>query len=198
MLPFRNAIPIRTCTNNYARYTSFKPYLREDFNRRCGYCDDRDVICGGVRGFHIDHFRPRKHFEHLENDYNNLVYACPYCNGGKSDDWPSGNEELTVLDGRGYIDPCDTDFDKQFERYIDGRIRPKTDVGNYMFKKLKLGLRRHELAWMYEKLGRLLRDLTDELRNFSGEIAIEKQLKGHHLMLTEEFLRYQHMFEETL
>ncbi len=86
MLPFRHVIPIRTCTKKYARYRYYKAYLREDFNKRCGYCDDRDIICGGIRGFHIDHFRPQKPFSHLENDYNNLVYACPYCNGGKSND----------------------------------------------------------------------------------------------------------------
>lgn len=198
MLPFRNAIPIRTCTTKYERYTSYKTFLRKDFNRRCGYCDDRDTICGGARGFHIDHFRPRKHFAHLENEYNNLVYACPYCNGGKSDDWPSGTEEYCILDGKGYIDPCDTDFDNHFERYDDGRIRSKTDVGNYMFKQLKLGLRRHELAWKFEQLEKLLLQLMDDLRNFSGNPPIENQLRDRHLMLTEEYFRYKNMFEETL
>ena len=198
MLPFRNAIPIRTCTKKYAWYRAYKSYLREDFNRRCGYCDDRDIICGGIRGFHIDHFRPRKHFPHLENDYTNLVYACPYCNGGKSDDWPSGTEAHSVLGGKGYIDPCEMDFDNHFERHNDGKIRPKTDVGNYMFAKLKLGLRRHELAWKYERLEKLLLRLTDELKNFSGNPSIEKLLRNHHLKLTEEYFRYKNMFEETL
>jgi uncharacterized protein (TIGR02646 family) len=198
MLPFRNAIPTRTCTTIYARYTSYKTFLREDFNKRCGYCDERDVIYGGVRVFHIDHFRPQKHFPHRENDYNNLVYACPYCNGGKSDDWPSGTEEHSVLEGRGYIDPCDTDFNNHFERHNNGRIRPKTDVGNYMFKQLKLGLRRHELAWKNEQLELALNALRDELKNYSGEPAIEKQLKDHYLKLSDEFFKYKHEFEEIL
>jgi hypothetical protein len=45
-----------------------------------------------------------------------------------------------------------------------------------MFQKLKLGLRRHELAWKYEHLGKLLLQLTDELKNFSGNPSIKQQL----------------------
>ncbi|MCB0167725.1 MAG: HNH endonuclease [Anaerolineae bacterium] len=198
MLPLRNTVPTRTCTKIYKKYTFYKPYLREDFGMRCGYCNDRDVICGGTRGFHIDHFRPRKYFAHLENDYNNLVYTCPYCNGGKKDDWPSGIEELSVLDGRGYIDPCDKDFDNHFERHPNGQIRPKTNIGSYMFERLKLGLRRHELAWKYEQLENLLFQLIEELENFSGNPSIKNQLDDHCRGITKEYLKYKKMFEETL
>ncbi len=195
---YRLAIPVRTCIKKHARYTSYKKYLRQDFNKRCGYCDDRDVICGGVRGFHIDHFRPQNHFPHLVTEYSNLVYACPYCNGSKSDDWPSGSEGIGFLDGQGYIDPCDVNFDQHFERQDDGQITPRTDIGNYMFKQLKLGLRRHQLAWQYEQLENLLCQLNDELENYSGDSIIEKKLKDHHLMLTKEYFRSKSMFEETI
>lgn len=39
--------PKRTCTETYRNYLSFKPYLRGDFNKRCGYCDDDDFNAGG-------------------------------------------------------------------------------------------------------------------------------------------------------
>jgi len=90
--PFRNAIPKRTCSKKYKSYHSYKSYLREDFSKRCGYCNDLDVLCGGRRGFQIDHFRPQKKFEHLKINYDNLIYSCPYCNRAKSDDWPSNSE----------------------------------------------------------------------------------------------------------
>ncbi len=200
MQPVRKTIPKRTCSKTYADYHSYKPFLQDDFNKRCGYCDDLDVHCGGKRGFHIDHFRPHSlpEFEHLKHDYSNLVYACPYCNRAKSNDWPAGNSEQSVVDEKGYVDPCDTDFDNHLERSDDGRICPKTEVGNYMFTHLKLGLRRHQLAWTYEQLEILLRELTAVLKNFDGNPILQHELSRHHLELTDEFLKYKYLFEETL
>jgi len=199
MKPFRNSIPRRTCTNKYSTYTAYKPYLRSDFRKRCGYCDDIDSVCGGVRGFHIDHFRPKVPFSHLKNEYGNLVYSCPYCNNAKSNDWPSGVENITILDdGSGYLDPCDIDFDNHFERYDHGRIRPKTTVGKYMYKKLKLGLRRHQLAWAFEQLEMTLRELDSELNNTQLDgIDCIKALK-HYQRLTSEYLKYKRLFEEII
>lgn len=172
--------------------------MREDFNGRCGYCDVLDKPYGGQRVFHIDHFRPQKYFSDLKSDYNNLVYACRYCNGGKRDDWPAGTGEHCVVDGKGYVDPCDRDFDNHFARYDDGRICPQTDVGNYMFQKLKLGLRRHQLAWMYEKLEYTLNNLRAELKNFSEPTPIKEQLMNYQSKVVEEFFKYKCAFEKTL
>ncbi len=201
MKPFRNITPKRTCAHKYKEYSAYKPYLRSDFSKRCGYCDDIDTLCGGARGFHIDHFRPRSPFNHLSNEYNNLVYACPYCNGAKSNDWPSGKEDIAVLDdGRGYIDPCDLDFDKHFERHNNGRIRPKTEIGKYMYKQLKLGLRRHQLAWAREQLGNSLRELLDELEKteLDSNTPVVVEAKNHLTRLIAEFFKYQNLFEETI
>lgn len=198
MLRLRKKIPIRTCTKQYKQYRYYKPYLQDDFNSRCGYCDVVDIRYGGVRNFHIDHFRPKNPFPHLENDYSNLVYACSYCNGGKSNDWPSGVETHSVLNGMGYIDPCDDDYDNHLQRYEDGRIRPLTDVGNYMFKKLNFGLRRHQLAWKYEQLEVALDSLRDEIRNFSGEDTIKSQLHEFESRLIDKFFENKYAFEETL
>lgn len=200
MQPIRKTIPKRTCSETYASYRSYKPFLQEDFNGRCGYCDDLDIHCGGKDVFHIEHFRPhsRPEFEHLKHDYNNLVYACPYCNRAKSNDWPAGDSEQTVVDGRGYVDPCDVDYENHLTRQDDGRILPQTAVGSYMFEHLKLGLRRHQLAWVYEQLEVLLRELTTELRNFDGNPNLPQKLSKHHLELTYEFLKYKSLFEETL
>ena len=199
MKPFRSSIPVRTCQKKYKKYSSYKSYLRLDFRKRCGYCNDIDILCGGSRGFHIDHFRPQDSFSHLENEYGNLVYACPYWNGAKSNDWPSGDENITVLaDGSGYLDPCDADFDNHFERYDHGHIHPKTSLGKYMYKKLKLGLRRHQLALAYEQLEMLLKELDSELEKIhhDGDEYIEA-LKQHR-RLTSEFFKYKSMFEETI
>ena len=137
--------PLRTCTKTYANYKSFKPYLREDFNRKCGYCDDSDVACGGRRGFHIDHFKPHSIdcFASLKQNYSNLVYSCPYCNGKKSDTW---------RDLEGFIDPCDSEYDNHIGRKENGKIKFKTEQGKYIYYNLNLGLKRHELLWCIDRL----------------------------------------------
>lgn len=199
MRPFREITPVRTCKRRYRDYGSYKKFLRQDFLKRCGYCNDLDYICGGVNGFHIDHFRPKVPFDHLKNDYSNLVYACPYCNNAKSNDWPSGDAGVSVMeDGRGYLDPCDEGFGDHFERYDHGLIRPKTAVGQYMFIKLKLGLRRHQLAWMLEQLEKKIDELHQEIR--AGKLENEKIIFAfsQHIALTEEYFKHKRTFEETL
>lgn len=35
--------PTRTCTKVYSVYQSFRRFLKDDFNQRCGCCDDSGV-----------------------------------------------------------------------------------------------------------------------------------------------------------
>jgi len=155
--------PQRTCIKTYANYRSFKSYLRDDFNKRCGYCDDSDFYLGGSRGYHIDHFKPHSKFPALKETYSNLVYTCPYCNGAKSDKWKDVN---------GFIDPCESEYDNNLERTRDGQIQYKTDQGKYIFENLNLGLRRHELFWLIRKL-----QTQKELINSKIDIANDNELE---------------------
>lgn len=199
MPPLRLQTPKRTYSGKAkTNYRSYKKELRDDFNKRCGYCDDSDFLCGGRRGFHIDHFKPKSKFEHLENDYGNLVYSCPYCNWAKSDDWPSDDEKQNVIGDKGYVDPCDSDYERHFERHANGRIRPKTELGKYMFKKLKLGLRRHQLAWIRDCLDKLLEELSGCLDGMEKENPIQSELANRHLELYKTYRHYRSMFEETI
>ena len=137
--------PIRTCSKTYARYTAFKPYIRDDFNKRCGYCDDLDVYHGGARGYQIDHFKPHsiEAFKHLKEEYSNLVYSCPFCNRAKSSKWKEED---------GFIDPCEDEYDEHLARNDRGKIIFKTPRGQYIYKNLNLHLKRHELLWMIERI----------------------------------------------
>jgi len=136
----KNNPPKRTCKKTYASYRSFKPYLADDFNSRCGYTDCPDSWFGGRRTFHIDHFKPKSINPNLETAYSNLVYCCSYVNILKSDD--EGD----------YLDPCDVDYNEHFEREIDGSILPITNEAKYMFKNLKLGMNRYKIIWMLDSL----------------------------------------------
>jgi hypothetical protein len=145
-LPFRNIAPQRTYKGRvHANYRAYKKYLAEDFNQKCGYTDCSHVWFGGKDNFHIDHFIPwKRHLDkpELKTQYSNLVYSCSYVNIAKSDD--EGN----------YIDPCETDFNQHFYRDSHGNIYPKdnSDTAKYMYKNLKLFLKRYGIIWILEQL----------------------------------------------
>ena len=193
MISVRKKIPLRSFETKYSSYVRYKEPLRKDFNQRCGYCDDTDHHCGGTRGYHIDHFRPKKKFSDLINEYSNLVYSCPYCNGGKGADWPAGDSPETFIDDKGYIDPCLPEYDEHFVRSDDGSIKPLTKLGQYIFEKLNLGLRRHRLICMLEILEGLLKQIGIAL-----EINKDDDLLNQQSKVINEYLLLQEQFRATL
>lgn len=71
--------------HGYEGYSSYRPWLRDDFCFRCVYCLRREVwgrLCGA---FHIDHFVPQSRDPTLKREYTNLLYLCESCNALKSD-----------------------------------------------------------------------------------------------------------------
>lgn len=139
--PSRRAVIVKC-----ADYHKYKKALQEDFNCRCGYCDDYDRYAGVP--FQIDHFVPRAVMSVIkDNDYSNLVYACQRCNRAKWDKWPSKDENVSVVNNTGFIDPCDKAFDSQFSRNERGEILPLTPLGTWMWTELNLGNAAHRLIW---------------------------------------------------
>ena len=127
----QNSVP------QFSDYKKYKPYLREDFHYRCVYCSIHENEYGGPRGFTVEHFRPKKIFADLINDYANLLYGCEICNPFKRKDWPSDNP---LIDGVGYIDPCEHDYDDHFR--VNGfEIEGLTQVARYMIERLHLNRR---------------------------------------------------------
>lgn len=181
--------PSRTCTKTYANYQSFKPYLREDFNKRCGYCDDLDIACGGQRGFHIDHFKPKARFASLEQEYSNLVYSCPYCNGKKSNTWE---------DTEGFVDPCENEYDNHLCRNEKGQIVFKTDQGKFLFDNLNLGLKRHELLWCIDKLNELLELVNTKIDSLGTNDKKKIELLSAFRDIYNITREYSNLFQETI
>ncbi len=160
--PFRRATPTRTYTGPVlTSYRKYKESLAADFQRRCGYTDCRDFWFGGKSTFHIDHFKPKSKYAHLECEYSNLVYACSHVNQAKSDD-----------DSDDYLDPCDSDYNQHFGRDQDGNIvtLPGSQQAAYMYKKLKLYLRRYGVIWSLDRLEEKITELHSLLdRNPDAE-----------------------------
>lgn len=148
--------PVRREVEVREKYTEYREDLRTDFNGACGYCDDSDLRIDRI-GFHIDHFAPKKRFPHLENTYTNLVYSCRFCNIHKSKHW-IGEDPTAHHDGkRGFIDPCNNEYDEHLERNPSGRIVGKSELGCYIVRRLNLNLLRHQLLWKARR-ARALRD----------------------------------------
>lgn len=156
MVAFRERVPARSVVAQRANYRLHKCALRVDFNSRCGYCDSTDEYFGGLSGAHIDHFAPKSKFPELKNQYDNLVYACPFCNRAKSNKW-IGNDAKTPNNGReGFVDPCSDEFDTHLSRRPSGEIVPKSRLGEYMVEEMKLRLMRHRFIWQAQRLDQLM------------------------------------------
>jgi len=177
--------PIRTCTKTYKNYSSFKKYIVEDFNNRCGYCDDLDKFHGGRNNYQIDHFKPKKLFLALETDYSNLVYSCPFCNRAKWDKWKEKD---------GFIDPCDEEYDNHLERNARGQIKCKSEQGQYIHINLNLHLRRHELLWMIEKLQEQSTEIDRQLNLLDDGHELEIVILREFRKIQQEINRYTNLF----
>ncbi|WP_406795353.1 HNH endonuclease [Bacillus velezensis] len=162
MLNIHQIKPKRTYTGEkWKSNTSNKKRLAKDFNNRCGYCDDLDTYGGGYNVYHVEHFAPREKFKELQYTYDNLLYSCPYCNISKSNKWVGATSNENILGEEGFIDPCGKEYDDHLKRAVNGRIIYKTSIGFYMYKELKLYLKRHEILYNLEKI-RLKRNQLKE------------------------------------
>jgi len=183
--------PKRKCTKIYASYTSFKPYIREDFNKRCGYCDDLDLFHGGVRGYQIDHFRPHSisKFTHLKEEYSNLIYSCSFCNRAKSNKWK---------DSEGFIDPCDEEYDNHLERNQRGQIKCKSEQGRYIHTNLNLYLKRHELLWMIEKIIQQKEELINFKKKLEKTDTKYIEIIEKYIECDEKLIEYTNLFHNEI
>jgi hypothetical protein len=90
------------------RWHDWKQHVADHCDGRCVYCAISEGRFGGIRNFHVEHFRPKAKFPLLENDIANLYLACGICNVLKGDDWPcepAADHSLAT-----YADPATTDY----------------------------------------------------------------------------------------
>lgn len=115
--------PIRSFTGEVWRTNrSNKQRLVEDFDKKCGYCDDVDIYSGGYNVYHVEHFAPKEKFIELEFTYDNLLYSCPYCNISKSNKWVGSTSNENVIGNKGFVDPCTDEYNLHLKRDEQGNI----------------------------------------------------------------------------
>lgn len=183
MYPFRNKTPKRReDAKEREKYESHRKDLREDFNERCGYCDDTDFF--KIRSFAIDHFVPRnpKDFNHTikPNFYYNLVYACNFCNGAKTNKWIT-KDALIHNDGKqGFIEPTSEEYTNLFKRDKDGTIvcnGINANLSEYIIKELKLWYPVHRITWKLERLNNLEKRVSKEIEKLE-DLSLKTQLES--------------------
>lgn len=185
MIPFRKETPKRRDIKTVvSKYSDHREELKKDYMYRCGYCNDVDIW--RTVWFEIDHFVPQKFLKTIsETDYSNLVYACRSCNNSKSAHWPTEDELTHYINDEGFIDPCNDGYDKQFARNYDGRIMHQTQLGKWMYYRLKLHKPQHEIIWQIEELDSLIEDCEAQLDKMDNELLKERLLN-----LYREYRKY--------
>jgi hypothetical protein len=123
----------------YGSYSDWKPQLSVEGFHQCVYCCISETSFGGVRNFHVEHYKPKGllQFKVLENDYFNLFYACAICNSFKSDDWPKDPDNTFSFSC--YPDPSKINYCELFSvNEIDGLISGQNNTGIYLINRLYL------------------------------------------------------------
>jgi hypothetical protein len=178
-LNFRETPPKRNYKGKELKdYKGYKNSLEKDFLERCGYTYCQQDWFGGKRNFQIDHFKPKSIHPELETMYANLVYSCSYVNRAKSDD-------IGI-----YIDPCEVDYNEHFYRDELGNIYPveTSDSAKYMYRKLKLYLKRYSIIWMLEQLENRMAILKSLIERTNDTDA-----KELFIAITFQYMNYKKM-----
>ncbi|MFD2256377.1 HNH endonuclease [Luteolibacter algae] len=187
----------------YADYRAYAVEISEDCKMRCVYCDARVSENLGGDSFELDHFRPKKHFPHLERDPSNLVLACPACNRFKSAHWPAGTTTSdTFVKGCGFVDPFTTNQLDYFAINELGEISAKVEPASYVIELLSLNraarncLRRRRLLLKLQKS--LLIKISSKTQRIVNLISNGEIQRDEIIDRLENLMRLQKQLASTL
>ena len=153
-------------------YWDWKEDLAQEGREQCVYCAININSFGGIRNFHVEHYRPKaiEKFPHLEHEYSNLFFACSICNGFKGDDWK--DEPSDKFDNRSYPDPSKIDY-SSFLTYNDSHlIESQCVTGKYIIQKLFLNRPQLILERKSFYLHEILKTEIQKLKDIVPEIKI--------------------------
>lgn len=117
-------------------YKDWKHLLAAEASNQCVYCAIHESCMGGVRVFHVEHYRPKSKFAELVNDFRNLFYCCPICNAFKGDDWPG--EPAPDHSLVAYPDPSEVDYCDIISMDPAGTVMGSNTAGRYLEERLYL------------------------------------------------------------
>jgi HNH endonuclease len=155
---------------SYTNWSSFKPWLRDEFEFRCVFCRLRETWSPhGADSFAVEHLKPRSRSPELEFAYENLLYACLRCNSHKLDQWP-------------IMDQCRVAYGGHVRVRDDGTIEALTKPGRRMIRLLHLD---DEEVNLFR--GRLIRLIRHLWTNREKEVAasLYRELMGYPIGLPD-------------
>lgn len=177
-------------------YRQWKPQLSQEAGRQCVYCCIPESKFGGLRNFHVEHYRPKSLFPHLENEYNNLFFACGICNIFKSDDWPA-EPQVGTYSSAGYPDPSVEDYCNFLELdEFSGEVRSNVFTGKYIIERLHLN--RPQMVGL-RSVNSLLKKLdaaAEEISNLIEMHEIPNEDKDEIIALLNSFYKLSRKFSE--
>ena len=137
MKPFHYPKSIHIRTNEppqYNNYRKYKLYLREEFDKTCIYCRKSDSL-SDLDSFGVDHYRPKKKYPALANDYSNLFYSCNTCNRRKGEFWPTHTQ---LSNGQFVPNPCDHVMHQHLRSEPNGTVVARSQAGTWTIDLLRL------------------------------------------------------------
>lgn len=152
-------------------WRNWKQSVREYCNRQCVYCSIHESRFGGMRNFHVDHFRPKSLFTKFENVISNLFYACSVCNAFKGNDWPGEPENENGMPW--YLDPVTNNYNECFihcDQTNGFHICGSCNCSKYMVERLHLNRRHLILERREDRLFERIEDLEPFLRALGSSI----------------------------
>lgn len=177
-------------------YSKYRPYLSEDFERRCCYCN----MCESTitTPFHIEHFIPQKEFEgkkdSLLTDYRNLMWACPKCNLSKGSKYAGNFMESDEIENDLFYNPEKTDYNIIFYRNELGIIDSDDPKGREMIRILKLYRPIHTLSWLIEKLSDTY-DLLEQAIVSEEDIERRRELEEKRDKIANIYMKKERVFK---
>ncbi len=184
-------------------YSSWKELLAEEGFHQCVYCAIRESSFGGIRNFHVEHYKPKHLFRDLENDFQNLFYACCICNVFKGGDWPGDPDP--AFRSPCFPNPSKINYGDLFRIEPTGILGPaavENSTGRYLIEKLYLNRpqliieRRLEFVFLeLERWQQFFEDAWLRLRVIQGRDQDVRELlaslSGCLLLCTKYLLKLQ-------
>jgi hypothetical protein len=118
-------------------YRDCKEDLSKEAEHSCVYCCIHESRFGGIRNFHVEHYKPKSKYKTLTNKYSNLFYSCSICNCFKGNDWPNEPDEIYEIPF--YPNPLVVNYSDFIEVDLEsGMVKGMKKTTKYLIEKLYL------------------------------------------------------------
>jgi uncharacterized protein (TIGR02646 family) len=153
-------------------YKEWKMELSQEALHSCVYCCVHESYFGGIRNYHVEHYKPKSKFAELQNDYSNLFYCCAICNVFKGNDWIDLPADQNSYSAPFYPNPSLTDYAGLLS--VDGtskRVLSAFVTGKYLIERLYLNRPQLIIARRAHEVRKSLQTTSSDLAALSSKLG---------------------------